>query len=109
MALTKKKREEFFEAIRLGIDACLDDKRISTLKVNMQAGDPKWARMCSQVRTKNDKKPKTWMSMEDALAEVDKLVKRVKFGYIHIVIVEGLVIDVLEESQFDLWAKDENS
>lgn len=105
MALTKKEREEFLSSIRLGIDTCSDGKRISTLKINMQAGEPKWARMFSQMRSKDDKKPKNWLSIEDAITEVEKLLSKMKFGYINIVVSAGLVIDVLEESQFDLWSK----
>lgn len=105
MAITMREREEFLDSVRLGIDACMDDKRVSTLKINMQEGSPKWARLCSQVRTKNDKIPKVCMTREVALAEVEKLVQRVKFGFIHIVIIAGFVIDVVEESQFELWTK----
>lgn len=105
MALATKEREKFFESIRLGIDSCSDPQRISTLKINMQSGSPAWARLTSRVAARNEKKPKSWMSHEEALSEVEKLVKRVKFGYIHIVIRAGLVIDVQEELQFDLWTK----
>lgn len=105
MALSKKESDEFFESIRLGIESCSDENRINTLKINMQSGDPKWARMCSQIRPKSFKVPKVCMSQEEALEEVRKLVKRVKFGVIHIIINAGLVIDVTEESQFDLWSK----
>jgi|GEM_PF-6465400 hypothetical protein len=107
MALTSREREEFLESIRLGIESCCsDESRINTLKVNMQSGDPKWARMYSQVCfSKKNKKPKSWLGIEDALVEVEKLISRVKFGYINIVIEMGLVVDVLEESQVNLWIK----
>jgi len=103
MALLLKERKEFFESISLGIDTCTDPNRISTLRINMQCGSPAWARLTSRVAERNEKKPKFTITKEGALAEVEKLVEKVKFGYVNIVIRGGQVVEVQEEFQIELW------